>query len=150
MQNIQQKVQGLEEKKETLINEISYFGSQHEKTKKDLDDIEKRASGIKDNKVEFEKSEALKEKSLIELKGVNSKIITAKKELNGLEKKYADKAFVLEELNDEKKAELDNVIRVKKANIEEFNDEIKDIKDSVRLPIEELEEIVENLKAIKS
>lgn len=150
MKNIQQQVTDLEVKKEDLIKDIGYFGSQHEKTKNDLDDIKKRASGIKDNKTEFKKSEELKEKSLIELKGVDSKIITAKKELNGLEKKYADKASVLEELNDEKKEEFDNVIKIKKAKIEELNDGINDIKDSVRLPIEELEKIVENLKAIKN
>lgn len=149
MQNTQQQIPDLEAKKKDLIKEISYFGSQHEKTKKDLEDIEKRATKIKDNKIELETAEILKEEGLIELKSVNSKVVAAKKELNELENKYADKVSVLEERYSDREIKLDDVIDRKEKEIEKVNCRIKDTKNKVKEPIEKIEDILEELKAVK-
>ena len=81
--------------KKDLEQEIGILGVQHEKTTKDLNEIELRKSKIKDNKILYEKSEKKKNELKSTLAGLETKIKDREIKLVELEKQHSQRVAAL-------------------------------------------------------
>jgi len=113
--------------KKGLEQEIGNLGIQHEKTAKDLKEIELRKSKIKDNKALLERLEKKINEFKSTLAGLGTKTKDRETKLSQLDKQHSDKVAALSLEKLKIKIDLEN--------------ELKDIKDEISIAEKKLDSI---------